>query len=58
VADGTAATGGFDFYLALIEQRFMREEKIIEMFDTAFREAPQLGSGPETRVELSLVHHF
>ena len=56
--DGTAPIEGFDFYLALIEQRFMREEKIIEGFDTLFREAPELASGPETRIGLSFVHHF
>jgi hypothetical protein len=58
VSDGTATIEGFDFYLALIEQRFMREEKTIESFDTAFREARELASGPETRIGLSFVHHF
>jgi hypothetical protein len=58
VSKGVAAIEGFDFYLALIEQRFMREAKIIEGFDRVFREAPKLASGQETRIELSFVHHF
>jgi len=58
VSKGVAAIEGLDFYLALIEQRFMREAKIIEGFDRVFREAPDLASGQGTRIELSFVHHF
>ena len=35
---------GVDFFLRLIQHRFMREAKIIESFDTVLRQVPELGS--------------
>ena len=48
----------FDFFLRLIQQRFMREERIIEMLDAGASEAPQIGPGEAARVQFSFVHMF
>src|SRR5712692_4482709 len=43
---------GVDFFLRLIQHRFMREAKIIEIFDTLLRQVQELGSGQAVRLEL------
>jgi len=58
VSKDIAAIEGFDFFLGLIQHRFMREAKIIEGFDAAMRQVPQLVSGQTARLGLSFVHFF
>ena len=48
----------FDFFLGLIQHRFMREAKIIEMFDTLLKQLPEVGSGQAARLEVSFAHLF
>jgi len=48
----------FDFFLGLIQHRFMREAKIIEMFDTLLKQLPELGAAQAARLDLSFVHFF
>lgn len=56
VSKNMAGIERFDFFLGLIQHRFMRETKIIEMFDTLLKQVPELGSGQAARLELSFVH--
>jgi hypothetical protein len=58
VSSDMAEIEGVDFFLRLIQHRFMREEKIIETFDTLLRQVQELGSGQAARLELSLAHFF
>jgi hypothetical protein len=48
----------FDFFLRLIQHRFMREERIVEMLAAGDREAPQIGPGEAARVQFGFVHVF
>ena len=58
VSNDIAEIKGVDFFLRLIQHRFMREAKIIETFDTLLRQVQELGSGQAVRLELSLAHFF
>jgi hypothetical protein len=48
----------FDFFLRLIQQRFMREERIVQMLENAQSEIPQLGSADAARIQFGFVHLF
>lgn len=58
VSKDIAAIEGFNFFLGLIQHRFMREAKIIESFDAALAQVPELVSGQAARLQLSVVHFF
>jgi hypothetical protein len=58
MSGGIARIEHFDFFLWLIEQRFMREERILEMLDNSLRQLPPLNDGEAARIQLSFVHMF
>jgi hypothetical protein len=57
-SNGVMQLEHFDFFLRLIQQRFMREERIVEMLDGAANELPQLSPGEAARVQFGFVHMF
>lgn len=57
-SNGVMQLEHFDFFLRLIQQRFMREERIVEMLEGATNQVPQLGPGEAARVEFGFVHVF
>ena len=54
---GIAEVQGFDFFLRLVQHRFMREAKIIEGFEAVLDRVPEPVSGQSVRFGLSFVHH-
>jgi hypothetical protein len=48
----------FDFFLRLIQQRFMREEKVLEVLEKGLTQLPQLNPGGAARLEYGFIHLF
>jgi hypothetical protein len=48
----------FEFFLRLIQQRFMREEKIAEMFESSLKRMQEMSPTQSIRMEMSFAHLF
>src|SRR5258708_34036046 len=46
----------FDFFLRLMQQRFMREEKILEMFESCLSQMKNMSSTQSIRMQMTLPH--
>ena len=55
---GAARLEHFDFFLQLIQQRFMKEERISEIIENSLRQLPHLGHGEGVRLQFSFIHLF
>jgi hypothetical protein len=58
VSKDIAEIEGVDFFLRLIQHRFMREAKIIESLEAVLGQMPGLVSGRAARLGISFVHFF
>jgi len=56
LASTIAGIEQFDFFLRLMQQRFMREEKIMEMFESCLSEMQKISSTQSIRMQMGFAH--